>query len=80
MTKETKGYIHAIGFEPIIHLLLETSTNVILVQCLAKRWWEIINTFHITDQEMTVTPHDFHHMTGLRCNGALINLEGELGI
>ena len=28
---------------------------------------------------MTVTPYDFHHMIGLRCNGALINLEGESG-
>ena len=28
---------------------------------------------------MTVTPHDFHHMTGLRCDGAFINLEGESG-
>ena len=29
---------------------------------------------------MIVTPHDFHHKTDLRCDGALINLEGELGI
>ena len=28
---------------------------------------------------MTVTPRDFHHMTGLRCDGAIINLEVELG-
>ena len=24
-------------------------------------------------------PHDFHYMTSLRCDGAIINLEGELG-
>ena len=28
---------------------------------------------------MTMTPHDFHCMTSLRCDGALINLEGVLG-
>ena len=27
---------------------------------------------------MTVTPHDFHHLTSLRCDGVLISLEGEL--
>lgn len=26
-----------------------------------------------------MTPHDFHYMTYLRCDGALINLEGEVG-
>lgn len=26
-----------------------------------------------------MTTHDFHHMTGLRCDSALINLEGESG-
>ena len=25
---------------------------------------------------MTVTPHDFHRMTGLSCNGTVINLRG----
>lgn len=38
MTEETKGYIHATGFDPITHLLLETSTIAILVQCLSERW------------------------------------------
>ena len=28
---------------------------------------------------MTVTSHDFHYMTDLRCDSALINLEGEFG-
>ena len=26
-----------------------------------------------------MTLRDFHHMTGLRCGGAIINLEGESG-
>ena len=28
-------------------------------------WWDTIHTFHIAEREMTVTPYDFHHMTGL---------------
>lgn len=79
LTKETRGYIHVAGFEPIIHLLPERSTSAILVQILAKRWWDATRTFHIADREMIITPHDFHRMTSLRCDRALINLEGESG-
>ena len=57
----------------------ERSANAILVQTLAKRWSDTTHTFHIADREMTVTPHDCHHMIGLRCDGAFINLEGESG-
>ena len=28
---------------------------------------------------MTVTPHDYHQMTDLRCDSLLTNLEGESG-
>ena len=49
------------------------------MQTLAERWWDTTHTFHIVDRGMTMTPHDFHCMTGLRCDGALINLEGVLG-
>ena len=79
LTTETRAHIHATGIEPIIHLLLKTFASAILVQTLAKRWWDTTHTIHIADREMTMTPHDFHHMTSLRCNGALINLEGESG-
>ena len=46
---------------------------------MVERWWDTTHSFHIADKEMIVTPHDFHHMTGLRSDGAFINLEGELG-
>ena len=72
LTKETRGYIHVAGFEPIIHLLPERSMSAILVQILAKRWWDATRTFHIADREMIITPHDFHRMTSLRCDRALI--------
>ena len=39
-------------------------------------WWDTIHTFHIVEREMTVTPYDFHHMTGLNFEGAIINLDG----
>ena len=78
LATETRAHICAVGFEPIICLLPERSSSAILVQSLAKRWWDTTHTFHIADREMTVTPHDFHHMIGLKCDGALINLEGKL--
>ena len=80
LTTETRAYIYAMGFEPIIHLLPERSFSAILVESLAKRLWDTTHTFHIADREMIVTPHDFHYMTVVRCDRALINLEGESGI
>ena len=62
------------------HLLLKRSARAILVQTLVERWWDTTYTFPIADMEMTMTPHNFHNMTGLRCDEAFINLEGESGI
>ena len=62
---DTKAFIRATGFEPVIHLLLESHASAILVQSLAERWWDATHTFHTADMEMTVTPYDFHWMTGL---------------
>ena len=76
LTEETRAHYYAVDFEPIICLLLERSASAILIQSLAKSWWDTTHTFHIADREITVTPYDFHRMTGLRCDGALINLEG----
>ena len=61
-----RALVRAMGFEPILCLLLESHASTILVQSLAERWWETTHTFHIADREMTVTPHDFHQMTNLR--------------
>lgn len=47
---------------------------------MAKRWCDTTHTFHIADREMIVTPYNFHHMTDLRCDGALINLKSESGV
>ena len=60
LTKDIKALVSAVGFEPIMRLLLESSTNGILVQALADSWWDTTHTFHITGREMTVTPHGFH--------------------
>lgn len=79
LTKETWGHIRTIGFELVLHLLPEMSSGAVLVQTLVKRWWDITHTFHITDQEMTVTPCDFHRMTGLQFDRFLISLEYQLG-
>ena len=65
LTDDTKAFIRAASFEPVIHLLPESHASAILVQSLAERWWDTTHTFHITDREMTVTLYDFHQMTGL---------------
>ena len=56
LTIETRAYIHAADFKPIIQLLMERSASAILVQTLAERWWDTTHTFHIADREITITP------------------------
>ena len=80
LIEETRGHIYATGFEHIICLMPERSTSVVLAQALAKRWWDTTHTFHIAGQEMTITPYDFHRVTGLQFDGVLISLEDESGI
>ena len=80
LTYDTKAFVCSVGFEPILRLLPESHYSAILIQSLAERWWDTIHTFHIPEMKMTVTPHDFHRITSLRCDGLLINLEGESGI
>lgn len=46
---------------------------------MAERWWHTTHIFLYVDKEMIVTLYDFHHMTSLRCDGVVIDLEGELG-
>lgn len=77
---ETQGHICMAGFESVVHLMPKRSAHVVLAQTLAERWWDTTHTFHIAGQEMTITPHDFHHMIGLRFDGVLISLEDESGI
>ena len=38
------------------------------------------HTFHITEREIIVTPHDFYWMTSLRSHQPIIDLEGESSI
>lgn len=44
---------------------------------MSKRLWDTTHTFHIADRELIVNPHNFHRITSLRFDGAIINLEGE---
>ena len=80
LTEETRGHIQATGFEPIICLMPKRSASAVLAQTLAERWWDTTHTFHIAGREMTITPHEFHCMIGLRFDGVLISLEDESGI
>ena len=77
---EIIGYIWEVSFESIIGLLLVKSVSATLVQCLIERWWDTTRTFHIAEQEMTVTPYDFYHMTDLSFEGVIISLDGVLGV
>jgi len=58
-------------------LLPKGSASAIFMQTLAKRWWDTTHTFHITDQEMSITPHDFHYMTDLWFDRVSVSLKGE---
>ena len=75
-----RAYIQEAGFKPILGLLLKRSASATLVQCLFERWWDTTHTFHIAEQEMTVTPYDFYCMTDLSFEGAIISLDGVSGI
>ena len=72
LVPETRAYIWEVSFEPILSLLLEKSATVTSVQCFIERWWDTTHTFHIVEQEMTVTPYNFHCMIGLSFEGALL--------
>ena len=73
---EMRAYIQEASFKPILGLLLKRSASATLVQCLIERWWDTTHTFHIAEQEMTVTPYDFYCMTDLSFEGAIISLDG----
>ena len=80
LIEETRGYIHVVGSEPIIHLMLKRSASAVLAQTLAERWWDTTHSIHIVGWDMTITSHNFHCMTGLRFDEVLISLEDESGI
>ena len=69
LTIEIGAHIRVVGFKLIICLLPMRSASAIQVQNLVERWWDTTHAFHIVDREMIVTPHNFHRMTGLRCDG-----------
>ena len=58
---ETRGYIYEVGFELVVILFPIKTASATLAQCLIERWWDTIHTFHIAEQEMTVTSYDFYH-------------------
>ena len=77
LTDDIKALVHAVDFEPIVHLLLESSASAVLEQTLAERWWDTTHIFHIAERGMTMSPYDFHLMTGLGFDSPIINLKGE---
>jgi len=79
LSTKTRVLFCATGFEPMIYLMPERFANAILVQSLVERWWDTTHTFNIVNREIPVNPHDFHYMTGLKCNGAHINLKVKSG-
>ena len=80
LNEETHGNICAVGFKPIIHLMLERFSSVVLAQTLTGRWGDTTNTVHIAGREMTNTLHDFHYMTTLWFDGVPISLEDGISV
>ncbi|KAK9996493.1 hypothetical protein SO802_021179 [Lithocarpus litseifolius] len=76
LTLKTRAYIQEAGFKPIIGVLLERSAITTVVKCLIERWWDTTHTFHVAEQEMTMTPYNFYRTITLIFEGAIINLDG----
>lgn len=77
---EIMALVRETVFEPLMFLLLKSSTSGVMGQVLVERWWDTTHTFHIVEREMIMTAHDFHQMTELTTSGLAITLEGELGM
>ena len=80
MTDKARALVDTVDFRPLMHLLHKGSASGVLVYALTERWWNTTHTFYIADQEITMTPYDFHRMSDLRSHGPIINLEDEPGI
>ncbi|KAI8572764.1 hypothetical protein RHMOL_Rhmol01G0225600 [Rhododendron molle] len=74
-----KGIVREAGFGEFVGILMRASNDHQLVRALAKRWWDMTNSFHFTFSEMTVTPLDFSAITGLRVEDDPIPYNAEMG-
>ena len=73
-----KARIDDAGFLPFVTLLVDSLSDRMVIHALAERWWDSTNTFHLPFGEMTMTPLDFHVITGLRYGVVPLSTEKDL--
>ena len=76
---KTRALVRVAGFEDFVTNLSEASSFGILVQALTQGWWDIAHTSHIAGREMTLTPYDFHRLTGLKSYSPVVHLGDAFG-
>uniref|UniRef100_A0A7N2MQU6 Uncharacterized protein n=1 Tax=Quercus lobata TaxID=97700 RepID=A0A7N2MQU6_QUELO len=76
---KTRALVRVAGFEAFVTNLSEASSFGILVQALTQGWWDIAHTSHIAGSEMTLTPYDFHRLTGLKSYSPVVHLGDAFG-
>ena len=72
--------VNAAAFGDFMKLLTPQSGDRTQIHALAERWWDSKNTFHFPFGEVTMTPLDFHVITGLPVDGDPISLDENLYI
>lgn len=75
LTPDTQQLVSDVGFGTVAAVTIHRATSNTLVFCLAERWWDTTHTLHLAGREWTLTPYDFHRLTGLRMRGRPFTFE-----
>ena len=72
-----KARVAETGFEPFILTISARSKKHDKkgLQALVERWMDTTHTFHLPVGEMTITPGDFAFLTGISCEGRMIEFD-----
>ena len=65
----TRSFVETSSFKYFVETQPTETAKKSLLFALSKRWWDTTHTFHIASVEMTITPYNVYHLTGLRVDG-----------
>ena len=69
------------GFDPFVRVIEAAMTidgSHVFALNLLEWWWDTTNSFHFPWGEMTITPHDFSMITGLRFTQSLVECDSSI--
>ena len=69
------------GFDPFVRVVGAAMTidgSHVFALNLLEWWWDTTNSFHFPWGEMTITPHDFSMITGLRYTQSLVEWDSSI--